>query len=114
MIRRPPRSTLFPYTTLFRSLHGMRRGHLLRRHLDHCLVALLPLQLIEITQVPARTREEKCGVVSNVELTRRSLPNGWFLRRQTHSLYEERKRRQQGAPLPFVRFRLYVLSFPSL
>src|SRR3712207_6929362 len=22
MIRRPPRSTLFPYTTLFRSLHG--------------------------------------------------------------------------------------------
>src|SRR2546430_11656776 len=24
MIRRPPRSTLFPYTTLFRSLRGMR------------------------------------------------------------------------------------------
>src|SRR3712207_8011721 len=36
MIRRPPRSTLFPYTTLFRSpdgvarLHGGDRGH--RRH----------------------------------------------------------------------------------
>src|SRR5258708_37397192 len=26
MIRRPPRSTLFPYTTLFRSLH-LRAGH---------------------------------------------------------------------------------------
>src|SRR5260370_3728213 len=25
MIRRPPRSTLFPYTTLFRSLHDKRR-----------------------------------------------------------------------------------------
>src|SRR2546422_8499552 len=25
MIRRPPRSTLFPYTTLFRSLPGLRR-----------------------------------------------------------------------------------------
>src|ERR1019366_10113681 len=25
MIRRPPRSTLFPYTTLFRSLYGVRR-----------------------------------------------------------------------------------------
>src|SRR5258708_20270623 len=25
MIRRPPRSTLFPYTTLFRSLEGHRR-----------------------------------------------------------------------------------------
>src|SRR5688572_31730582 len=24
MIRRPPRSTLFPYTTLFRSLHPLR------------------------------------------------------------------------------------------
>src|SRR5690554_7160262 len=24
MIRRPPRSTLFPYTTLFRSQHGFR------------------------------------------------------------------------------------------
>src|SRR5947209_16911608 len=26
MIRRPPRSTLFPYTTLFRSRAGRRRG----------------------------------------------------------------------------------------
>src|SRR2546430_7864869 len=30
MIRRPPRSTLFPYTTLFRS----RRGRLLQRELE--------------------------------------------------------------------------------
>src|SRR3712207_6943204 len=27
MIRRPPRSTLFPYTTLFRSLHRRDRLH---------------------------------------------------------------------------------------
>src|SRR2546426_7002840 len=33
MIRRPPRSTLFPYTTLFRSL-------LLQRHRDRPLVVL--------------------------------------------------------------------------
>src|SRR3712207_7939252 len=26
MIRRPPRSTLFPYTTLFRSVRGQARG----------------------------------------------------------------------------------------
>src|SRR2546422_7103067 len=26
MIRRPPRSTLFPYTTLFRSIHGASTG----------------------------------------------------------------------------------------
>src|SRR5437868_9025302 len=28
MIRRPPRSTLFPYTTLFRSCHGPNHGRL--------------------------------------------------------------------------------------
>src|SRR3712207_7194637 len=33
MIRRPPRSTLFPYTTLFRSARG-------RRHLDRQLTAV--------------------------------------------------------------------------
>src|SRR5256885_10542987 len=35
MIRRPPRSTLFPYTTLFRSLRsaGADLGTRLRRHL---------------------------------------------------------------------------------
>src|SRR5262245_63426898 len=38
MIRRPPRSTLFPYTTLFRSQHATRihrhgvRGRLAHRH----------------------------------------------------------------------------------
>src|SRR3989442_3831523 len=30
MIRRPPRSTLFPYTTLFRSTPGLQRSILLR------------------------------------------------------------------------------------
>src|SRR2546426_8498212 len=34
MIRRPPRSTLFPYTTLFRSM--LRRQRLIReRHVHH-------------------------------------------------------------------------------
>src|SRR5258707_5722372 len=30
MIRRPPRSTLFPYTTLFRSLTGLQKRQQLR------------------------------------------------------------------------------------
>src|SRR4051812_5793513 len=33
MMRQPPRSTLFPYTTLFRSGHGRRRGWLSNLHL---------------------------------------------------------------------------------
>src|SRR3989442_14379510 len=49
MIRRPPKSTLFPYTTLFRSVHlevqpafdGGHQAELLRRH-DYPL-ALLPV-----------------------------------------------------------------------
>src|SRR3712207_7810562 len=32
MIRRPPRSTLFPYTTLFRSAVGVEVGHVLEAH----------------------------------------------------------------------------------
>src|SRR5262245_63957079 len=32
MIRRPPRSTLFPYTTLFRSLAARHGDDALRRH----------------------------------------------------------------------------------
>src|SRR3989454_6960679 len=40
MIRRPPRSTLFPYTTLFRSKRGAerkryRRGHLGKAEPEH-------------------------------------------------------------------------------
>src|SRR2546430_9130345 len=31
MIRRPPRSTLFPYTTLFRSLELLGRGYVLAK-----------------------------------------------------------------------------------
>src|SRR5258707_8615337 len=40
MIRRPPRSTLFPYTTLFRSLHA-GHGRLENRPLDDVDAALL-------------------------------------------------------------------------
>src|SRR5688572_32602730 len=44
MIRRPPRSTLFPYTTLFRSLvvvpRGQRPGWLDRR-LDHRAIGVV-------------------------------------------------------------------------
>src|SRR5256885_5054950 len=42
MIRRPPRSTLFPYTTLFRSVlpHGVHFG--LRWRREHDLAELVP------------------------------------------------------------------------
>src|SRR5438132_8151260 len=46
MIRRPPRSTLFPYTTLFRS-RGVRRPHVLE---DDDLVRVLGSDASEGTQ----------------------------------------------------------------
>src|SRR2546423_2596190 len=49
MIRRPPRSTLFPYTTLFRSLHGHFRPEFLNRVDD--IIIFRPLgkeQLVKI------------------------------------------------------------------
>src|SRR3712207_6892799 len=42
MIRRPPRSTLFPYTTLFRSQVAGRGLTELEPDLDRRLVAVLP------------------------------------------------------------------------
>src|SRR5258707_6045988 len=42
MIRRPPRSTLFPYTTLFRSLE--QRVTLVDRLVEHALVEFQPAQ----------------------------------------------------------------------
>src|SRR5258705_2704960 len=44
MIRRPPRSTLFPYTTLFRSLHDF--------YLDYMKNQLEPGEFVQALAVP--------------------------------------------------------------
>src|SRR2546425_8915367 len=44
MIRRPPRSTLFPYTTLFRSRRGLAADQLLQAH--HLADRLLGIRLV--------------------------------------------------------------------
>src|SRR3712207_8816397 len=56
MIRRPPRSTLFPYTTLFRSLHARVAGRFGR------------------SEPRARSREYVSGLVAGLERK-----NGWTL-----------------------------------
>src|SRR2546430_5810812 len=54
MIRRPPRSTLFPYTTLFRSVAGYRLGHSMIRP-DYRLndSVLLPIFPVGAPPAPA-------------------------------------------------------------
>src|SRR5207302_7981946 len=53
MLRRPPRSTLFPYTTLFRSLvHGPNRAS---RHKRICRGQRFPQGLVKHERVPRRS-----------------------------------------------------------
>src|SRR5258708_29149872 len=47
MIRRPPRSTLFPYTTLFRSLEGPTRSGFHRSFAKHNNPDELPLDTLD-------------------------------------------------------------------
>src|SRR5260370_32134602 len=76
MIRRPPRSTLFPYTTLFRSyvvsfahdLVAGRRGALLRRHVEHLLE-----QREFLPQVAQRSEEHTSELQSHLNLVCRLL-----------------------------------------
>src|SRR5256885_4888787 len=49
MIRRPPRSTLFPYTTLFRSAHK----HVDARNLDHGSVVIAAITSCTNTSNPS-------------------------------------------------------------
>src|SRR5688572_31399555 len=46
MIRPPPRSTLFPYTTLFRSAIVQPLVMLTQGAVDHCGLLLLPLAVV--------------------------------------------------------------------
>src|SRR3712207_8323577 len=91
MIRRPPRSTLFPYTTLFRSRVRSRRAEPGER-LDHHVVALdvvqaadaaddrrlgpdaqLPAQLPVVGQAPERSEEHTSELQSRQYLVSRLL-----------------------------------------
>src|SRR3712207_7554545 len=67
MIRRPPRSTLFPYTTLFRSGRVLRAGRL---HPHRDAVAgpgVGPVTGDEAVHLVVARREELAGVVPRSE-----------------------------------------------
>src|SRR5690242_21406057 len=56
MIRRPPRSTLFPYTTLFRSRRRLARRHQLVEGSDHVPGPHLAGVLLVVVEVLGRQR----------------------------------------------------------
>src|SRR2546422_4433049 len=66
MIRRPPRSTLFPYTTLFRSL--LERRGLWQMHRQHAVVEI-GADLLRVDVVGNR---ERAVVIADAILAQRS------------------------------------------
>src|SRR2546430_10673002 len=92
MIRRPPRSTLFPYTTLFRSapdeVEDLRRG---RRHAD--LHVVLGAQL----QITLEPRGAVLGPLSFIAVRQRSEEHTSELQSQSNLvcrlLLEKKKKR---------------------
>src|SRR5258706_11352527 len=59
MIRRPPRSTLFPYTTLFRSQIGVARAEYFPRIALTGLLGLDSRELSALLTAPARTAKPR-------------------------------------------------------
>src|SRR5258708_26670547 len=61
MIRRPPRSTLFPYTTLFRSVRSRRRSERSRRSGSgsHRQTNLFYPRITRITRIDRARRSEE-------------------------------------------------------
>src|SRR3712207_7640078 len=59
MIRRPPRSTLFPYTTLFRSGVGARASLRSDADLDELAVGGDDVDVVDNGSVAPRTRSEE-------------------------------------------------------
>src|SRR3712207_7619967 len=88
MIRRPPRSTLFPYTTLYRSLAGRQAGqavdHLLQPEPILCLQAGVLGQEVGAAGVgPARSEEHTSELQSRQYLVCRLL-----LEKKTYRLHQ--------------------------
>src|SRR5258707_7271989 len=87
MIRRPPRSTLFPYTTLFRSHGEHRRIHrhlvVLHRHQPAVGVQNFSGRRVDLEIDPARSEEHTSELQSRQYLVCRLLLEKQNLQRGT-------------------------------
>src|SRR5256885_10914985 len=81
MIRRPPRSTLFPYTTLFRSFKGAEVGDAIPAQLFSAVAEVLAY-LVRIKQLMLRSEEHTselqspCNLVCRLLLEKKIKKNG--------------------------------------
>src|SRR5690348_17743039 len=94
MIRRPPRSTLFPYTTLFRSIlaHGRRDG-------QHVGAHLAGSDMIDELASDAVWPSLRCERIENVGFARRSEEHTSELQSPVHLvcrlLLEKKKKKNE-------------------
>src|SRR5438093_6632078 len=72
MIRRPPRSTLFPYTTLFRSLAGAYLNAL-SDFMGMLLLPSVPSLVVDLSAAAARSEEHTSELQSLTNLVCRLL-----------------------------------------
>src|SRR2546429_3434306 len=99
MIRRPPRSTLFPYTTLFRSRVRQPVGH--RRHrLQHVVVALprpdADLRDEEVLGAEAQLAPDRAAVHVDRKSTRLNSSHGYI----SYAVFCLKKKERPIRPAP--------------
>src|SRR3712207_8814228 len=96
MIRRPPRSTLFPYTTLFRSVGGREdEFHVLGRFLER-----LQHRVEGVVGEHVRSEEHTSELQSRQYLVCRLL-------------LEKKKNRRRSSLSPYTTLPFRLSSFPS-
>src|SRR2546430_13053504 len=77
MIRRPPRSTLFPYTTLFRSLHDALKRRCLFHWIDHpTLEREIEIVALRVPGIPERLATQAAAFVQGLRQLDLAKPPG--------------------------------------
>src|SRR2546422_6489585 len=100
MIRRPPRSTLFPYTTLFRSLHGeVRRAAEITQH------------FLELAQHPIGAAEPSdCSIVLNGVLAEREGTLKELGVKLVRSIPQDRKSTRLNSSHGYISYAVFCLK----
>src|SRR2546426_3553688 len=84
MIRRPPRSTLFPYTTLFRSLRGKQGNAQMRAAFEPGTRPVAGLKEKRVHRLEHRSEEHTselqspCNLVCRLLLEKKKRTSIWF------------------------------------
>src|SRR2546426_8377956 len=111
MIRRPPRSTLFPYTTLFRSDSGVYAGYTVPRYYDTLMAKLIvwaPDREAAIARMQRALGEyQVVGVRSTIPLLRRILRHPDFIAGTLDTQFMERL---DGAPVSGRHRKVAVIA----